>query len=262
MTYTSAADRVDPKLLEPFQDIGTATISSALREVCGVLRAFICGPVPFTAGRKAVGTAVTLSFMPKREDIVAGHAEESHEKRSALWSAVIAVRDGDVLVVDARANMQTGCLGGMLMTAIHAKGARGLVVDGCIRDLPEARDIGLPLFLRGGTPHNAGHFEMYPWEHNVPIACGGALVIPGDIIVGDDDGVVVVPPKLAPQVIAYCLQRETREIFERQKLQETGDIEKYYPLDAAGQKEYDAWLADSGRQNPSRNPPSNPGATP
>ncbi len=235
-------DRPDPDTLTAFQEFGTATISSALREVCGVLRAYACGPVPFTMGRKTVGTAVTLSFMPKREDIVEGHAEESQEKRSALWSAVIAVQDGDVLVVDARGNMQTGCLGEMLMTAIHAKGARGLVVDGCVRDLPLAREIGLPLFLRGGTPHNAGHFEMHPWDYNVPVACGGALVFPGDIIVGDDDGVVVVPPKLADQVIEYCGTREGRETFERQKLEETGDIEKYYPLNAEGQKEYEIWL--------------------
>ncbi len=235
-------DRPDPDTLTAFQEFGTATISSALREVCGVLRAYACGPVPFTMGRKTVGTAVTLSFMPKREDIVEGHAEESQEKRSALWSAVIAIQDGDVLVVDARGNMQTGCLGEMLMTAIHAKGARGLVVDGCVRDLPLAREIGLPLFLRGGTPHNAGHFEMYPWDYNVPVACGGALVFPGDIIVGDDDGVVVVPPKLADQVIEYCGTREGRETFERKKLEETGDIEKYYPLNAEGQKEYEIWL--------------------
>ena len=69
--------------------------------------------------------------------------EEEQEKRSALWSAVIATQDGDVLVVDARGNMQTGCLGAMLMTSIHAKGTRGLVVDGCIRDLPAARELGL-----------------------------------------------------------------------------------------------------------------------
>ncbi|SVE13575.1 uncharacterized protein METZ01_LOCUS466429, partial [marine metagenome] len=86
------------------------------------------------------------------------------------------------------------------------------------------------------------HFEMYPWDYNVPVACGGALVFPGDIIVGDDDGVVVVPPKLADQVIEYCGTREGRETFERQKLEETGDIEKYYPLNAEGQKEYEIWL--------------------
>ncbi|MAE63037.1 MAG: hypothetical protein CMJ18_02090 [Phycisphaeraceae bacterium] len=100
----------------------------------------------------------------------------------------------------------------------------------------------MPLFLRGATPHNAGHFEMYPWEYNIPIGCGGILIMPGDIIVGDDDGVVVVPPAVAPKVIEYCVAREEREVFERIKLKETGDIAKYYPMNEAAQVEYAQWL--------------------
>ena len=242
--------RLPPEQLQPFWEFGTATISSALREVCGILRAYITGPVAFTPGRKAVGTAVTLQFLPKREDVITGHVEEEQEVTSALWAAVIAAQEGDVLVVDARGNMQTGCLGEMLMTAIHAKGARGLVVDGCVRDTPLAKDLGLPLFLRGGTPHNAGHFEMYPWDYNVAIGCGNILVLPGDIIVGDDDGVVVVPPRVAEEVIDYCQKRETRETFERIKLQETGDIERYYPMDEEAQKEYQEWLRNQGLEDP------------
>ena len=246
MAKLKPVDRPSRDLVEPFRDFGTATISSGLREVCGILRHFLVGPVTFTPGKKTVGTAVTLSFLPKREDVITGHQEEEQESRSALWSAVIATQSGDVLVVDCRGNLQTGCLGAMLMTAIYAKGAEGLVVDGCIRDLPEARQLGLPLFLRGATPHNAGHFEMYPWDYNVTIGCGGILVQPGDIIVGDDDGVVVVPPKVAQEVIDYCRAREGREVFERMKLRETGDIERYYPLDAEGKKEHEAWLREQG----------------
>lgn len=242
MAKVKQIERPPKELLEPFWDFGTAAISSALREECGIRRAYILGPVTFTPGLKAVGTAVTLSFLPKREDIVRGRAEEAQEARSALWAAVIAVGEGDVLVVDARGNMRTGCLGDMLMTSIHAKGAKGLVVDGCVRDTPHAKKLGLPLFLKGATPHNAGHFEMYPWDYNEPIGCGGVLVMPGDIIVGDDDGVVVVPPKVAPKVIEYCHARETREIFERMKLKETGDIEKYYPFNEEGRREYEEWL--------------------
>ena len=242
MAKLKSIERPPGELVQPFWDFGTAAVSSALREVCGIRRAYITGPTAFTPGRKAVGTAVTLSFLPKREDVIAGRAEEEEEVTSALWAAVIATQEGDVLLVDARGNMQTGCLGAMLMTAIHTKGARGLVVDGCVRDTSEAKQLGLPLFLRGATPHNASHFEMYPWDYNIPIGCGGALVMPGDIIVGDDDGVVVVPPKVAPQVIEYCHEREAREIFERMKLRETGDIEKYYPLNQEGQKEYEEWL--------------------
>ena len=79
--------------------------------------------------------------------------------------------EDEVLVVDCRGNMQTGCLGGMLMTALATNGAAGLVVDGCVRDLPEAIGLAdeLPVFVRGGTPHNAGHYEMYPWSFQEPV---------------------------------------------------------------------------------------------
>ena len=246
-------ERPPRELVEPFWDFGTAAVSSALREVCGIWRAFLVGPVTFTPGLKAVGPAITVSFLPKREDIAGGGQtnEEGQEVDSALWDGVVAVQDGDVLVVDCRANMRTGCLGDMLMTGIWAKGSKGLVVDGCVRDTPHAKKLGLPLFLRGATPHNAGHFEMYPWAHNVPIGCGGILIMPGDIIVGDDDGVVVVPPKVAPQVIDYCRDRETREIFERMKLGETGDVDKYYPFNEEGKREYEQWLKETGREDPS-----------
>ena len=79
------------ELVEQFKEFGTATISSALREVCGIRRAFMIGPVAFTSGKKAVGTAVTLQFLPKREDIEPGQTEEEQESTSALWSATIEV---------------------------------------------------------------------------------------------------------------------------------------------------------------------------
>ena len=239
--------RPSKDIVEPFWDFATSTISSALREVAGIRRAFMVGPTPFTRGKKTVGTATTLYFLPKREDIFPGNDEEEQEPTSALWDAVIFSQDGDVLVVDARANMQTGCLGELLITGIYAKGVKGLVVDGCIRDTPHARHIGLPLFIRGGTPHNASHFEMYPWAYNTAIGCGGVLVLPGDIIVGDDDGVVVIPPKVAPEIIEYCEQREGDEIFERIKLRETGDIGKYYPMNEEARLEYLEWMKTEGK---------------
>ncbi len=250
MNKSDTFTRPPKELIEPFWELGTAAISSALREVCGIRRAFITGPVSYTPGLKMVGTAVTLSFLPKREDqaeTMEQENEESQESTSALWAAVIAVQEGDVLVVDCRGNMQTGCLGDMLMTGIHAKGCRGLVVDGCVRDTPHAKKLGLPLYLKGATPHNAGHYEMYPWDYNVAIGCGGILVLPGDIIVGDDDGVVVVPPKVAPKIIECSKTRETREVFERMKLKETGDVRKYYPMNAEGEKEYVEWLEETGQ---------------
>ena len=80
-----------------------------------------------------------------------------------------------------------------------------------------------------------------PGDYNIPIGCGGVLVMPGDIIVADDDGVVVVPPKVAPQVIEYCETREAGEVFERIRLKETGDVAKYYPMNDEARREYDEW---------------------
>jgi regulator of RNase E activity RraA len=211
-----------------------------------ILRHAMVGPVSLVPGLTAAGTAVTLRFLPKREDIVAGFGEEETEKRSALWDAIMAVGEGDVLVVDARANLQTGCLGEMLMTGVQARGGRGVIVDGCLRDTAKAKQIGLPLFSRGATPCNASFFEMYPWEHNTPIGCGNVLVLPGDIVVADDDGVVVVPPRIASELIEMASAKEEREIFERQRIRETGDVRKYHPMNEEALAEYEAWLKAGG----------------
>lgn len=234
--------RADPELLAAFREVSTATISTMLRSRFEILRHAMVGPVPLTPGLKAVGTAVTLRFLPKREDIVAGYGEEETEKRSALWAAIMAIQEGDVLVIDARGDMQTGCLGEMLMTGVQARGGRGVVVDGCLRDTPEAVQLGLPLFARGGTPCNASFFDMYPWDYNEPIGCGNVLVCPGDIVVADDDGIVIVPPKIAPELAQLCAEKEDREVFERQRIRETGNVAKYHPMNAEARLEYEAWL--------------------
>jgi regulator of RNase E activity RraA len=244
MNSPNDIQRPSPELVDAFRDISTATLSTMLRSQFQILRHAMVGPVSLTPGLKAVGTAVTLRFLPKREDVVAGYGEEQTEKRSALWASIMAIQKGDVLVVDARGHMQTGCLGEMLMTGVQARGGRGVIVDGCLRDTAEGKQLGLPLFARGATPCNAGFFEMYPWDYNGPIGCGGVLVLPGDILVADDDGIVVVPPKLAPELAKLCHDKEEREIFERQRIRETGDVAKYHPMNAAARAEYEAWLKE------------------
>ena len=233
--------RPSRELVDPFWDISVASISTFLRSQ-GILRHAMLGPKALTPGMKAVGTAVTLQFLPKREDIIEGLGEEQTEKTSALWASIMSIEQGDVLAIDARGHMQTGCLGEMLMTGVQARGGKGIVVDGCLRDLPSALDLGLPLFARGGTPANAGFFEMYPWDYNLPIGCGGVLIFPGDIIVADDDGAVVVPPKIAEKVIEWCQPKEDREIFEKMKIRETGNVAKYHPMNEEAKQEYTEWL--------------------
>ena len=247
MGNQQAIMRPPKELVEGFWDVSVASISTTLRSTFEILRHAMLGPVTLVPGLKAVGTAVTLRFLPKREDIIRGFAEEETEKRSALWASIMAIQDGDVLVIDARGNMQTGCLGEMLMTGVKARGGKGVVVDGCLRDLPTGKTLGLPLFARGATPCNASFFEMYPWDYNQPIGCGGVLVFPGDIIVADDDGVVVVPPKVAAEVLELCRNKEDREVFEKMKIEETGNVAKYHPSNSEALKEYAAWRKEQGK---------------
>jgi len=183
--------RADAKLIEQLYQVSSATASAILHRM-GVRQTYIQGPVPQTAGRKVVGPAVTLQFMPQREDVASGLRQEEGEKVSALWSVFTTVEPGDILVVQAWGDMHTGCLGEMLATYFKGKGGIGMVVDGCVRDWPNIQQIDVPLWSRGFTPNYASQGDFYPWAYNVPIACSRVLVLPGDAIIADDDGAVLM----------------------------------------------------------------------
>jgi regulator of RNase E activity RraA len=129
----------------------------------------------------------------------------------------------------------------MLITYCKGRGGLGVVVDGCIRDWPKVRELGLPVWTCGVTPNYASQAGLYPWAYNVPIACGGVLVLPGDIIIADDDGAVLVPAGLALEVLQITLDHEDWEAFSRIKLAEGGALRTYYPLSAEGRAEYEVW---------------------
>lgn len=225
-----------------FTSVTSATASAVLSRI-GVRDAFMVGPVARVPGARVVGPAVTLQFMPKREDLIRGQGEEHTEKRTALWEVLKVSGAGDVIVTDARGDMRTGCFGEMLLTYFKVKGGAGVIVDGCIRDFPEVKDLGLPVWTRGFTPNYASQTGLFPWAFNVPVACGGVLVMPGDIVIADDDGATVVPIGLAEQVLQQTLEHQDWEAFSRKRLREGGDISKYYPLSDEGRQEFEVWRA-------------------
>jgi regulator of RNase E activity RraA len=233
-------ERPEPALIERLHAVSSATASATLHKM-GVRQTFIEGPLPRTPGKKIVGPAVTLQFMPQREDIMSGLGQEHTEKVSALWAVFESVQKGDILVVQAWGDMHTGCMGEMLITYFQGRGGAGIVVDGCIRDWPHVQEIGVPLWTRGFTPNYASQGTLFPWAYNVPIACSRVLVVPGDIIIADDDGAVMVPINLAPAVLAATTAHEEWEVFSRIKLAEGGALKKYYPLNEEGQREYEEW---------------------
>jgi regulator of RNase E activity RraA len=150
-------------------------------------------------------------------------------------------QEGDVVVVDARGDMSSGVFGDMMSTYFKGRGGAGIVIDGCMRDRPNVEKLDLPLWLRGWTPNYHVQTSIYPNAVNVPIACGGVTVIPGDIIVADDDGVVVLPVAMAPKVIEESQKHHEWEAFSRMKLMEGGPLQRYYPLHPSASDEYEAW---------------------
>ena len=240
-----AFQRPDPELIRELYNVSSATASATLHRM-GIRQTYIDGPLPRVPGAKVVGPAVTLQFMPQREDIASGSGQEQTEKVSALWAVYDTVEPGDVLVVQAFGDPYTGCMGDMLTTYFKGRGGAGVVVDGSIRDWPKIRTLDVPMWTRGFTPNYASQSTLYPWAYNVPVACSRVLVMPGDIIIADDDGAVMVPAKMAAMVAEHTLQHEEWEVFSRIKLSQGGALRKYYPLSDEGWVEYEAWR----KQNP------------
>ncbi len=236
---TQDIQRPPKELIEGLREIGSATAGGELSKL-GIRNAQIIGPTPFTSGATVVGPALTLQFMPKREDLHGG-GEYQNPERQLHRHVLYHTQPGDIVVVDARGDMTSGVFGEMMLTYFKGQGGAGVVIDGCIRDYPKAKDLGLGLWLKGTTPNFHVQTNIFPHAVNVPIACGGILVMPGDIIVADDDGVVVVPIKLAPELLERASKHAEWEEFSRIRLSEGGDLRKYYPLREDAQAEYEEW---------------------
>ncbi len=237
--------RPDKQLVSALAAIGSATVAGELSRM-GIRNPHICGPVAWTPGKSIAGPALTLQFMPKREDLY-GEAEYTEPEKQLHRHVLYQVEPGDIVVADARADMSSGVFGEMMLTYFMGKGGAGVVIDGCIRDYPEARKLGIGLWLRGVTPNFHTQTGIFPFAVNVPVACGNVLVIPGDIIVADDDGAVVVPIALAPDLLERASHHHEWEDFSRLRLSQGGDLRRYYPLSEAAMDEYRAWREKNPR---------------
>jgi regulator of RNase E activity RraA len=244
MITTPDIVRPSKELVEGLAKIGAATAAGELSRM-GIRDPFMKGPVAWNKGKAIAGPALTLQFMPKREDLH-GNNEYQNPERQLHRHVLYHTQPGDIVVVDARGNMASGVFGEMMLTYFKGKGGVGVVIDGCIRDYPNVKPLDLGLWLRGVTPNFHTQTSIFPTGVNVPIACGDVLVIPGDIIVADDDGVVVVPIALAPQLLEKASHHAEWEDFARMRLAEGGDLRKYYPLSDEAVPEYEEWRKAQG----------------
>lgn len=238
-------NRPPRELSDALARIGTATVSSEL-SLMGIRDAQIRGPRPLKRGKSVAGPALTLQCMPKREDLYGANEYDNPElqlHRHVLYPS----QAGDMVVVDARGDMGSGIFGEMMLTFFKGRGGAGVVVDGCIRDSAKAAELDLGIWVKGVTPNYHAQTGLIPFAVNVPIACGGALVMPGDIVVADDDGVVVVPVAMAQRLIEVASEHAEWEEFARFRLSQGGDLRKYYPLTEEVQDEYVAWRSAQKR---------------
>ena len=241
MVQTSDIERPDPALVRGLAAIGSATASAELNRL-GVRSAHIQGPVARTPGACIAGPALTLQFLPKREDLY--DVDEYAEPEMQLHRHVMYhTQPGDVIVVDARGDLGSGVFGEMMLTYFAGRGGVGVVIDGCIRDFGQAKDLGVGLWLTGTTPNFHSQTAIFPHAVNVTVACGGTVVVPGDIIVADDDGAVVVPIALAPRLLEAASEHAEWEDFARLRLAQGGDLRLYYPLSEEARPEYERWRA-------------------
>ena len=208
---------------------------------------FISGPVSHSPGRVVAGPAVTLQCMPKREDLLE-EGEYSDVEKQLHRHVLYQVEEGDFVVVDARGDMTSGIFGDMMMTYFKGRKGAGVVIDGCVRDWGRVQKLDLALWLRGVTPNYHAQTNVMPFAVNVPVACGGVTVIPGDIILADDDGAVCVPVALAEEMVEKAHKDHGWEEFSREKLLAGESLKRYYPLHKDAEGEYQDWLVRTGRK--------------
>jgi regulator of RNase E activity RraA len=235
---------LDPTTLKNFKKCSAATLTTQLFKR-GLRRMYMQGVRPLAySGEPMVGEAFTLRYIPSREDldVIDVFKDPAHPQRAA----VEAIPPGHVLVMDCRGDASVASAGSILITRMMIRGAAGVVTDGGLRDSMEIAQLAIPTYCANpSAPTNL--IKHHAVDLNVPIGCGGVPVYPGDILVGDGEGVVVIPAKIAEEVAHEAFDQDIFETFVTEKVKGGASIVGLYPPNEATQKEYADWRAKRGK---------------
>ncbi|SUZ59455.1 uncharacterized protein METZ01_LOCUS12309 [marine metagenome] len=217
---------VPDEVLDGLKKLPTATVYNAVRYFGSIL--CVCeGLQNFTPGQKMAARAKTLRFLPHRADL---KADTAAGENAPEYVAMGKCGPGDVLVADLQGRAQDVVAGDVKLLQLKMNRADGVVIDGAIRDLDVLRDeeYGLIVYATARSLH--GGPSVAPAEEDIQIQCGGALVRPGDVMVGDDDGVIVVPSWMAKDVLEHATEHEEVENYIKEKIRDENVAPgKYYP---------------------------------
>jgi regulator of RNase E activity RraA len=221
-------------------EVSTASLTSELLKL-GFRNTFMTGIRPLRPDRRMVGYAFTLRYIPAREDL--DFQVEYDNWTNPQRVAVETIGPDQVLVIDTRGQLGAASLGHILATRLMVRGAAGLVTDGALRDSPAIATLDFPSYAAGahGTTSSVLH---HPADFGLPIGCGGVLVEPGDVLVGDAEGVVVIPAQVAEDVAARCWERDQLETWLQRRVADGVSIRGTYPPDEATRAEWDAVRGD------------------
>lgn len=223
--------------LNALRTVSTASLTTQLLKR-GLQNTFMHGVVPLRPDLRMVGYAFTLRYIPAREDL--DRSTDYNNWTNPQRVAVESVGQDDVLVIDARGDTSAASLGHILMTRIMKRGASGVVSDGAFRDSPSISALDLPTYS-AGMHATTSFVTHHPVDMNLPIACGGVAVFPGDVIVGDAEGVVVIPRHLAAEVARDTFEQDFFETWALERIESGASIRGVYPPDEATRAEYEAW---------------------
>ncbi|MFK0041942.1 fumarylacetoacetate hydrolase family protein [Paenarthrobacter sp. NPDC090517] len=233
----SQASVLTPELKKKLESVATATLSSQLRKR-GLNNVSIDGLQATRPDRKVVGLARTLRYVPNREDLFKTHGGGFNAQKRAIDS----VNEGEILVMEARGEKGTGTVGDILALRAQVRGAAAIITDGGVRDYSAVADLEMPTYFANPHPAVLGRRHI-PWDTDITIACGGATVQPGDIIVADSDGILVIPPAIAEELVDDCIQQEKEETFIFQMVQDGNSVDGLYPMNKEWQARYAEWSA-------------------
>ena len=230
-------ERFGEPVVRALGEVATATLASQLRRrgLDGLIMDDLESTRPDV---RMVGCARTIRYLPRREDLPV----EVRDGLNAQKWGIEEVEPGDVVVIEADGRTDAGTIGDILALRAKVRGAVGVITDGAVRDWANLRALEMPVYHCGRHPAVLGRRHM-PFETDVTVRCAGVTVRPGDVLVGDGDGVVIVPSDLVDEIVADAQEQERQERFIVEMVAAGERIHGLYPVGPAWRQRYEEWLA-------------------
>lgn len=228
---------LDPKTVEILKGVSTATLTTVLLKK-GLRNVWMRGTKPIRPGQpRVVGEAFTLRFVPAREDLA---TPASWASPISTRAAIEAMPEGCIAVADAMGVLDAGIFGDILCARMAKRGVAALVTDGVMRDAVGVLGTGLPVWCDGiAAPPSVAGLTFVGWQE--PIACGGVAVFPGDVVVVDEDGAVLIPATSLDAVLAEAPEQEQMEAWIMTEVDRGEPLPGLYPMNDATKARYQAW---------------------